>query len=155
MRSFRVSRCLLVVLVSALVLAGCARRQAAYYGPAPALGGPYVPAGAQVYATEPSYNLDTGDRVRVSVFGQDGVSNSYLVDAGGSVNIALIDAHRPVLGVVHILDVTADPIAVVAPHLDGITATALGGSPASAAASAFPGPGRSTGPVCSESPAPG
>jgi polysaccharide biosynthesis/export protein len=94
MRPFRVARCLLVVLVAALSLAGCARRQAAYYAPVPAAGGPYVPAGAayasQGYAAETSYNLDTGDRVRISVFGQDGVSNSYFVDAAGYVNIALI-----------------------------------------------------------------
>jgi polysaccharide export outer membrane protein len=95
MRPLRVSRCLLLVLLAALALAGCARRQAAYYAPAPAAaGGPYVPAGgvygAQAYAVAPSYNLDTGDRVRVSVFGQDGVSNSYFVDAAGYVNIALI-----------------------------------------------------------------
>ena len=63
-------------------LAGCARRQAAYYGPAPAChrrplysaSGAY---GAQGYAAAPSYNLDTGDRVHVSVFGQDSVSNSF------------------------------------------------------------------------------
>ena len=36
------------------------------------------------------YTLDTGDRLRISVFGQEGVSNSYFVDAGGYVNIALI-----------------------------------------------------------------
>jgi polysaccharide export outer membrane protein len=92
MRPLRVSRCLLLVLAAALCVAGCARRQAAYY--APAAGGPYVPAGAayaaQGYASEPSYNLDTGDRVRISVFGPDGVSNSYLVDAAGYVNIALV-----------------------------------------------------------------
>ena len=95
MRPLRVSRCLLLVLLAALTLAGCARRQVAYYAPGPAAaGGPYIPAGgayaAQGYATAVPYNLDTGDRVRVSVFGQDGVSNSYFVDAAGYVNIALI-----------------------------------------------------------------
>ncbi len=29
------------------------------------------------------YMLDTGDRLRVSVFGQEGVTNTYIVDAGG------------------------------------------------------------------------
>ncbi len=91
MRPLRLSRCLLVVLVAALTLAGCARRQAAYYAqPAYATGGPYVPAYAGPGAVlQPSYTLDTGDRVRVSVFGQEGVSNSYLVDAAGYVNVAL------------------------------------------------------------------
>ena len=94
MRPLRLSRCLLVVLVAALSLAGCARRQAAYYAqPAYGTGGPYVAAGP-AYAgpgavLQPSYTLDTGDRVRVSVFGQEGVSNSYLVDAAGYVNVAL------------------------------------------------------------------
>ena len=87
MRPLRLSRCLLVVLVAALALAGCARRQAAYYAqPAYATGGPYVAAYAGPGAV---YTLDTGDRVRVSVFGQEGVSNSYLVDAAGYVNVAL------------------------------------------------------------------
>ena len=91
MRPLRVSRCLLLVLVAALSLAGCARKQAAYYAPVPAAaGGPYVPAGAAYAAQESSYNLDTGDRVRISVFGQEGISNSYFVDAAGYVNIALV-----------------------------------------------------------------
>ena len=89
MRPLRLSRCLLVVLVAALTLAGCARRQAAYYAQ-PGIGGPYVAAYAgQGAVPQPSYTLDTGDRVRVSVFGQEGVSNSYLVDAAGYVNVAL------------------------------------------------------------------
>jgi polysaccharide export outer membrane protein len=84
----------LVVLAAALALAGCARRPAVY-APSPyGTGGPYVAAGAAYAAPgaafEQPYNLDTGDRVRVSVFGQEGVSNSYLVDAAGNVNIALI-----------------------------------------------------------------
>lgn len=92
MRPLRVSRCLLVVLAAALALAGCARRQAVYYAP-PGQGGPYVAAGAyaaQGVAFEQPYILGPGDRLRVSVFGQEGVSNSYLVDAAGYVNIALI-----------------------------------------------------------------
>jgi polysaccharide export outer membrane protein len=99
MRSFRVSRYLLVLLVTALSLSGCARRQmAAYAPPAYGTGGPYV-AAAPAYAAQgpvqglafqQPYMLDTGDRVRISVFGQEGVSNSYIVDAAGQVNIALI-----------------------------------------------------------------
>ena len=92
MRPFRVSRCLLVMLVAALSLAGCARRQA-YYAPSGyGTGGPYVAAGT-AYASQgvfaQPYTFDTGDRLRVSVFGQEGVSNSYLVDAAGYVNLAL------------------------------------------------------------------
>jgi polysaccharide export outer membrane protein len=91
MRLFRISHCLLLVLVAALSLGACSRRQAAYYAPAPyATGGPYVAPGAAYAAVEQPYILGTGDRLRISVFGQEGVSNSYFVDAGGYVNIALI-----------------------------------------------------------------
>lgn len=65
-------------------------------------GGPYVPA-PQAYAAVPApavihapsetpYTLDAGDKLRVVVFGQDGISNSYVVDAGGKVNLPLIGA---------------------------------------------------------------
>jgi len=43
-------------------------------------------------AAEPAYTLDAGDKLRVVVFGQDGISNSYIVDAGGKVNLPLIGA---------------------------------------------------------------
>ncbi|MGB6536482.1 MAG: polysaccharide biosynthesis/export family protein [Xanthobacteraceae bacterium] len=36
------------------------------------------------------YTLDSGDRLRVVVFGQDGLSNSYLVDASGHIDVPLI-----------------------------------------------------------------
>ncbi len=74
------------------------RPAAASYGAAN-VGGPYVPApsaaapsayalAAPVY-NEP-YTLDAGDRLRVVVFGQDGISNSYIVDAGGNITLPLI-----------------------------------------------------------------
>jgi polysaccharide biosynthesis/export protein len=95
MRPLRLSRCLLVVLVAALALAGCARRQAAYYAQ-PGIGGPYVAAYAgQGAVPQPSYTLDTGDRVRVSVFGQEGVSNSYLVDVREPHVSVEVEAYRP------------------------------------------------------------
>jgi polysaccharide export outer membrane protein len=43
------------------------------------------------YAEAP-YTLDSGDRLRVVVFGQDGLSNTYIVDAGGRVTMPLIGA---------------------------------------------------------------
>ena len=69
--------------------------------PPPAVGGPYV--AAPIYAAvpaavvlpaanEPPYTLDSGDKLRVVVFGQDGISNSYIVDAGGKVNLPLVGA---------------------------------------------------------------
>jgi polysaccharide biosynthesis/export protein len=48
---------------------------------------------AAAYAPEPPnkpYTLDSGDRLRVVVFGQDGLSNSYLVDASGHIAMPLI-----------------------------------------------------------------
>ena len=36
------------------------------------------------------YTLDAGDRLRVVVFGQDGLSNSYVVDASGHIAMPLI-----------------------------------------------------------------
>ncbi len=58
-----------------------------------------APAGvvAVVSATAPPgeapvYQLDSGDRLRIVVFGQDGLSNSYTVDAGGNITMPLIGA---------------------------------------------------------------
>lgn len=50
---------------------------------------------AQSYAYAPHdepYRLDAGDRLRIVVFGQDGLTNTYAVDAGGSITIPLIGA---------------------------------------------------------------
>lgn len=56
-----------------------------YAGAAASYGYAYAPA------NEP-YTLDAGDRLRVVVFGQDGITGSYMVDAGGHVNLPLIGA---------------------------------------------------------------
>ena len=45
---------------------------------------------AYAAASERPYVLDAGDKLRVVVFGQDGISNTYLVDAGGNVSLPLI-----------------------------------------------------------------
>jgi hypothetical protein len=54
-------------------------------GRAYASASPYVAAG-------PSYTLDSGDKLRVTVFGQEGLTNSYTIDAGGNINMPLIGA---------------------------------------------------------------
>lgn len=75
------------------------------------LGGPFVraparlapaPCGASpcgvaapVYAAaypgaEAPYLLDAGDRLRITVFGQDGLTNSYAVDAAGNITMPLV-----------------------------------------------------------------
>lgn len=38
----------------------------------------------------PRYTLDSGDRLRIVVYGQEGLTNSYAVDAGGNVTMPLI-----------------------------------------------------------------
>ena len=38
------------------------------------------------------YTLDSGDKLRVMVFGQDGLTNSYAVDAAGNITLPLIGA---------------------------------------------------------------
>jgi len=47
---------------------------------------------AAAFAAEQPYTLDTGDKLRVVVFGQDGLSNSYVVDASGAITVPLIKA---------------------------------------------------------------
>jgi len=49
-------------------------------------GGPANPSG--------TYRLDSGDRVRVIVFGQDNLSRAYSVDSSGSVSLPLIGPLR-------------------------------------------------------------
>jgi polysaccharide export outer membrane protein len=56
-------------------------------------GGAYAAAPGYAYApaqAAPAYTLDSGDRLRIVVFGQDGITGSYLVDAGGNVSLPLI-----------------------------------------------------------------
>ena len=49
-------------------------------------------ASALAYAppTAASYTLDSGDRLRVVVFGQEGLTNSYVLDASGQIAMPLI-----------------------------------------------------------------
>jgi len=39
---------------------------------------------------EEPYRLDSADRLRIVVFGQDGLSNSYVVDSSGAITMPLI-----------------------------------------------------------------
>jgi polysaccharide export outer membrane protein len=41
-------------------------------------------------AFESPYTLDGGDKLRVVVFGQEGISNSYAVDSAGKISMPLI-----------------------------------------------------------------
>src|SRR5580692_1259692 len=56
----------------------------------------YAPA-QEAYAAAPmpvaydvAYKLDAGDKLRVVVYGQEGLTNSYAIDAGGSITMPLI-----------------------------------------------------------------
>jgi polysaccharide biosynthesis/export protein len=56
----------------------------------------YAPA-APAYAAAPmpvahdvAYKLDAGDKLRVVVYGQEGLTNTYAIDAGGSITMPLI-----------------------------------------------------------------
>jgi polysaccharide export outer membrane protein len=56
-------------------------------------GGRYAAAPASYAAASPyqqPYTLDASDKLRIVVFGQDGISNAYIVDASGNVNLPLI-----------------------------------------------------------------
>ena len=51
----------------------------------------YAPRMAPVMpAPDPTYRLGPGDKLRVTVFGQEGLSNAYIVDAAGNVALPLI-----------------------------------------------------------------
>ena len=67
--------------------------RASFAGPAPRY---YAPAPA-AYAAAPmpaaydaAYRLDAGDKLRVVVYGQEGLTNTYAIDAGGSITMPLI-----------------------------------------------------------------
>jgi len=97
---------LFVVALLAAVLGGCASLPTstdmpaasapdldslAYERPVSVAARAQAPVTA-AFAQEPPYTLDTGDKLRVVVFGQDGLSNSYVVDAGGAITMPLIKA---------------------------------------------------------------
>ncbi len=64
-----------------------------YATPQYSAGGSYAAAPRSYAAAasyEQPYTLGPGDKLRVVVFGQDGISNTYIVDAGGNVSLPLI-----------------------------------------------------------------
>jgi polysaccharide export outer membrane protein len=60
-----------------------------YAAPAPMAVAYAEPAPARFDA---SYHLDTGDKLRVVVYGQEGLTNTYAIDAGGAITMPLIGA---------------------------------------------------------------
>jgi polysaccharide export outer membrane protein len=49
-------------------------------------------AAAPVAAHDLPYHLDAGDKLRVVVYGQEGLTNTYAIDAGGAITMPLIGA---------------------------------------------------------------
>jgi polysaccharide biosynthesis/export protein len=56
------------------------------YAPPPVA---YAPAPTPV-AYDGAYRLDAGDKLRIVVYGQEGLTNTYTIDAGGSITMPLI-----------------------------------------------------------------
>jgi polysaccharide export outer membrane protein len=59
------------------------------YTAAPAVYAAPIPVAYDV-----AYRLDAGDRLRIVVYGQEGLTNTYAIDAGGSITMPLIGAVR-------------------------------------------------------------
>ena len=93
-------------LLAALALSGCMRTAAPVavaqpgdldslaYGQSSGIAPAPI---AVAYAAAPArydaaYLLDAGDKLRVVVYGQEGLTNSYAIDAGGSITMPLIGA---------------------------------------------------------------
>jgi polysaccharide export outer membrane protein len=53
---------------------------------------PVIYAAPQNSSYDADYRLDAGDRLRIVVFGQEGLTNTYAIDAGGSITMPLIGA---------------------------------------------------------------
>ena len=108
----RGARAAIVCLLAALALSGCMGRTAPVAAGQPqsdldhvAYGGPGSGSEPrQAYAQAPAgygaapmpvsydtaYRLDAGDKLRVVVYGQEGLTNTYAIDAGGAITMPLI-----------------------------------------------------------------
>ena len=101
----RGARAVMVSLVAALALPGCIRTTGPVAMTQPqgdldamAYGSSYAMSPTPVaYVAAPgpavhdaSYRLDAGDKLRVVVYGQEGLTNTYAIDAGGSITMPLI-----------------------------------------------------------------
>jgi polysaccharide export outer membrane protein len=70
--------------------------RAAFAAAPRAVSAPVVVAAPVAYAEpvpvryDAAYHLDAGDKLRVVVYGQEGLTNSYAIDAGGSITMPLI-----------------------------------------------------------------
>src|SRR4030088_2413633 len=76
----RSARAAISCLLSALALSGCMGRTTP-------VGVAYAEAAPAGY--DSAYRLDAGDRL---VYGQEGLTNTYAIDAGGAITMPLIGA---------------------------------------------------------------
>ena len=100
-------RAVILCLLAALALSGCMRGPAPVavaqpqsdldsivygrsYGITPAPTAAAYAAAAMPVRYDAAYRLDAGDRLRVVVYGQEGLTNIYAIDAGGSITMPLI-----------------------------------------------------------------
>jgi polysaccharide export outer membrane protein len=95
----RGARAAISCLLAVLALSGCMRATspAASIQPrsdldAMAYGQAYAMAPAMPVQYDAAYQLDAGDKLRVVVYGQEGLTNTYAIDAGGSITMPLIGA---------------------------------------------------------------
>jgi len=91
-------RRMLALTLCALMMAGCAGRP----GPGPGtlvdttrgtagpVDGPGTAVSQEAILPRGPYLLDTGDRLRVVVFGQESLTNAYAVDPAGNIAMPLI-----------------------------------------------------------------
>jgi polysaccharide export outer membrane protein len=61
---------------------------------ASAYGAPTPVAYAAPGPRDSAYHLDAGDKLRVVVYGQEGLTNTYAIDAGGAITMPLIGSVR-------------------------------------------------------------
>jgi polysaccharide export outer membrane protein len=65
-----------------------------YYASGPVAVPVGYAAAPQPVVYDSGYRLDAGDKLRVVVFGQEGLTNTYAIDASGSITMPLIGAVR-------------------------------------------------------------
>ncbi|WP_422110089.1 polysaccharide biosynthesis/export family protein [Bradyrhizobium elkanii] len=82
----------LICLVAALALSGCMGRTSPVAGDPGLNSMAYAApvAYAEPAPTRDGYNLGPGDKLRVVVYGQEGLTNAYAIDAAGAITMPLI-----------------------------------------------------------------
>jgi polysaccharide export outer membrane protein len=83
-----------LILMTTLALSGCMGRSGLVAAVQPQSGLDAMAYAGPPAAYDQQYRLDAGDKVRVVVYGQEGLTNTYAIDAGGAVTVPLIGAVR-------------------------------------------------------------